>query len=696
MKRARERFLLRILLSTMLVIYFSISNVRVVIAQEEESVLTQWVDPDGREPSPKPPPPPLSLDAPISVYEPKIPGRPYVYVLINKELYWNIADELNRYISDLDVEDIDVHAVALNGTTHPSTIRSMIQNEHSQGAVGCLLVGEILAAWYEMSNPSPWGYEQFPTDLYYMDLDGIWADIDNDGLYDYHSGDQEPEIWVGRLKAPNMATDELSLMKNYFEKNHLYRTGSLSLPERALIYVDDDWVGYGESYIDSAVASIFDDRTLVTDSATTSAADYLDRLQEGYYLVHLMAHGSAHVHAFKPSAGYVRSSEIYSADPKAFFFLLYSCSNARYTENNYIAGSYVFSGTYGLAAISSTKTGGMLGDQHFYSSFSGQNLGFAFKSWLTQVMGRSESYDKWFYGMAIIGDPTLTLVPSLRTHDVAVLCVSPSTDEVVPGEPVTIDVTVENQGSVPEIVDINCFSTTKRRPLGEGVWVIAMTWIDIDQQQVMLDPGMITTLTLTWDTSGLEAGWFYDISVRADLAFDSDSDDNFYYLPYPYAEPLPVLRFVAESPVNILVTAPNGQRVGYDSTTGSSVIEIEGAIYSGPGTEPQIVTIPSPLPGVYIIDRFGTGVGAYAITIESIGEDGSLVDSQTWTGTAIPGELERGSIHLFEDGSFVDMPHGVIPEVPWGTVMASAIMIIALVAYVTMPKWRRKREYINP
>jgi len=37
----------------------------------------------------------------------------------------------------------------------------------------------------------------------------------------------------------------------------------------------------------------------------------------------------------------------------------------------------------------------------------------------------------------------------------------------------------------------------------------------------------------------------------------------------------------------------------------------------------------------------------------------------------------------------------VIPQVPWGTIVASFSMILALVTYVAVPKWRRKREYIN-
>jgi len=39
---------------------------------------------------------------------------------------------------------------------------------------------------------------------------------------------------------------------------------------------------------------------------------------------------------------------------------------------------------------------------------------------------------------------------------------------------------------------------------------------------------------------------------------------------------------------------------------------------------------------------------------------------------------------------------GVIPEVPLGTVVASAAMIIALAAYVAVPKFRKKQIGINP
>ena len=49
------------------------------------------------------------------------------------------------------------------------------------------------------------------------------------------------------------------------------------------------------------------------------------------------------------------------------------------------------------------------------------------------------------------------------------------------------------------------------------------------------------------------------------------------------------------------------------------------------------------------------------------------------------------------DDSDIEVTAGfnVIPEVPLGTIMASAVMIIALVAYAAVPKFRKKQISIN-
>jgi hypothetical protein len=59
-------------------------------------------------------------------------------------------------------------------------------------------------------------------------------------------------------------------------------------------------------------------------------------------------------------------------------------------------------------------------------------------------------------------------------------------------------------------------------------------------------------------------------------------------------------------------------------------------------------------------------------------------------------DLGQGEDFLDADFGLAPEPNKVIPEVPLGTIGVSAVIVIALVAYFAMSKWRRKREYITP
>ncbi|MGA8904763.1 MAG: hypothetical protein WB661_07120, partial [Candidatus Bathyarchaeia archaeon] len=87
-----------------------------------------------------------------------------------------------------------------------------------------------------------------------------------------------------------------------------------------------------------------------------------------------------------------------------------------------------------------------------------------------------------------------------------------------------------------------------------------------------------------------------------------------------------------DSPINILATDPLGRTVGANATT--SINEIPGATYSGPGTEPQKITIPNPVPGAYVVQVFGIGIGPYHMKLQTISDVGSVVGTQDFSGQA--------------------------------------------------------------
>lgn len=99
----------------------------------------------------------------------------------------------------------------------------------------------------------------------------------------------------------------------------------------------------------------------------------------------------------------------------------------------------------------------------------------------------------------------------------------------------------------------------------------------------------------------------------------------------------PVERFLSIfglSPVDILITAPDGRRVGKDFVTGQEINEIDGAFYTGFNTPNENIFIPGPLDGEYIITTQGTGSGSYEILAEYGREEAGLATSTSVSFTA--------------------------------------------------------------
>jgi hypothetical protein len=323
-----------------------------------------------------------------------------VHVFVDSVVYAAIQANLSQFLLDLQAEG---YSTALTRTWNrtPEEIRALLLSEYtSSGLVGAIFVGDVPAAWMETFL---YYRSYFPTDYFYMDLDGTWADNDANGFYDNLSGNTEPEIWTGRITPSNcMFGDEVRLLNRYFEKNHAYRTGGLRLPDRALGYMECNWYPEMETFFHW----VYDDVTYVDQADTTTALDYKRRLTEGYEWVHLLAHSSPwgstfYMHNDTYGGGSVFSYEMPALNPQANFVVLNACSNAKYTETDNLGQSYLFGSDHVVAVIGETRI--MYGDnfEDFYASLQvGKNLGEAFLDWIWWTY-------EWFWGCSIFGDPTL-------------------------------------------------------------------------------------------------------------------------------------------------------------------------------------------------------------------------------------------------------------------------------------------------
>jgi len=470
----------------------------------------------------------FSVTVPNATYCQSPPTNPYVYVLVWSNDYLLLQPAISTYKQDLENAGFSVEIRSnVIWPFLPNTaegIRKLLQDEALKREIaGVLLVGNVPYARYEMEIEN-YTYV-FPCDQFYMDLDGKWTDSDGNKIYDMHTnetGDVEPEIWAGRLFASTVPGSETDLLINYFNKNHRFRTGQLTLPRRGLAYIDDDFLVPGVDEANSSLRMIYgNETTLIIDRETTNATHYKNTLNDtlGYEWLHLESHGNFKKHAFKTSGGwtYLYSSEVRSVDPHAFFYNLLACDSTDFTCRNlttdYIGGAYLFANTYGLLVVGCTKPGSMGRYSDFYKPVSeGKCIGQAFKEWFEKY---GELYPEFHYGMTILGDPTLQ-TPRVynQTREIGITSVRASDrhhglTEVHPGWDIAIDVTVENEGVFVEKFNVTIYSDNST----------------IGEYAVTVFPGA-RTLTFIWDTAGVGEGE-YSIKVEAStVPNETNTGDN--------------------------------------------------------------------------------------------------------------------------------------------------------------------------
>jgi hypothetical protein len=134
---------------------------------------------------------------------------------------------------------------------------------------------------------------------------------------------------------------------------------------------------------------------------------------------------------------------------------------------------------------------------------------------------RQRTFEMFHY----FGDPTMAFkIPTLVVHDIAVTDVRPSPTTVIVGEPVSIEVDVLNEGTAEETFDLNVYYDTTL----------------IGTVTVTLSAGASTTLTFTWDTTGVTPGTYTIKAEVPPVLGETDIDDNEFIDDKVTIRPLPV------------------------------------------------------------------------------------------------------------------------------------------------------------
>ena len=340
-------------------------------------------------------------------------GKPLVIVFVSSDLMPHIEDEINVYYSNLMDVGYDVIVLETSGGS-VEELKNQILGYWDNGynLSGVVLIGNFPAAWYSHD-------EDFPCDLFLMDMDGKWIDTNDDGLYDSHidgDGDTAPEIYIGRIDASNVPSNEkgeIGIIKKYLNKVHDFWMDNIPQTDFALTYTDHDWSLCND--IKHDIGYLYENYEVMT-YPDVNRNDYLNnRLPASYEFIQLACHSKSFGHLFD-NGGLAFCNNIRSAPPMALFYNLYCCHALKFTDYNCLGNAYILNtNSPSLTVVGSTKSGSMLDFRYFYESFGqGSSFGKALQKWFEYQYPYNEFDIAFYYGLTILGDPTLRVHKNYR------------------------------------------------------------------------------------------------------------------------------------------------------------------------------------------------------------------------------------------------------------------------------------------
>lgn len=203
--------------------------------------------------------------------------RERVLVLVDSTMRQPLTNELKNFEMDLLKEGWDVTVLAVpRAETFDSgkvnRVRALIKQEWnaSRDLGAIVLVGRVPVPYSGVIVPDghPDHQGAWPADGIYGDHNGNYTDRTSnqvntsrpvnanrigDGKFDQSLFNTDVDIPVGRIdfyNLPQFAKSETDLLKNYFAKNHDYRTGTWNVTMGGII--DDNFGAYGEWFAASA------------------------------------------------------------------------------------------------------------------------------------------------------------------------------------------------------------------------------------------------------------------------------------------------------------------------------------------------------------------------------------------------------------------------------------------------------------
>ena len=194
---------------------------------------------------------------------PLVDSRGKILLLVENSIAGALPGELEQLRQDLIGDGWEVSRSDVSSADSPPAVKQIIQNAYSadpQKLKAVFLLGHVPVLY--SGNIFPDGHENhrgaWPADIYYGDVDGAWSDnsvntqtaerepnwnTPGDGKFDQDQPPSNVELIIGRVDLSNMtcfankvpSRSELDLMRQYFQKDHAFRFGNMSVARRGII-----------------------------------------------------------------------------------------------------------------------------------------------------------------------------------------------------------------------------------------------------------------------------------------------------------------------------------------------------------------------------------------------------------------------------------------------------------------------------
>jgi len=290
-----------------------------------------------------------------------------VALIIDESTYSALSNEIATFKSDIESDsNLDISILHRNWDKASEIRNELVELFQKEGLQGAILIGDI-PIMYHTTEYQGKVYPASPSDYYYQKLDTKdWIEETSDTII--QSIDQKyvysRTIWTGRLMPPGSnSAQKIELLRNYFDRNHKYRTGQLSYD--GMLFADSHDAVSGVQDLNNTVSQIADYTNLYQQSSKVETAYAVDaiarrisilgKITKNYEIMSFNVHGTSQSQWIGGSS-YINKEDIIENPPGSLFIALESCSNGNISDSEYLAGWYLFSGKSLLVKANSDVT----------------------------------------------------------------------------------------------------------------------------------------------------------------------------------------------------------------------------------------------------------------------------------------------------------------------------------------------------